>query len=49
MAMSAKITIAEVEQLYQPGSIEPDIIHTPGIYVKRVIRVDCLERPPSAT
>ncbi len=40
MAMSAKITIAEVENLVEPGEIDPDHIHTPGIYVQRVVKVD---------
>ena len=38
MATAAKITIAEVEELVEPGRIEPDAIVTPGIYVKRVVR-----------
>jgi len=37
MAAAAKITIAEVEELVEPGAIEPDHVMTPGIYVKRII------------
>ena len=37
MATAGRITIAEVEQLVQPGELDPDCIHTPGIYVKRII------------
>jgi 3-oxoacid CoA-transferase subunit A len=37
MATAAKITIAEVEQLVEPGAIEPDQVITPGIYVNRVV------------
>jgi 3-oxoacid CoA-transferase subunit A len=37
MATAAKVTIAEVEELVEPGAIEPDQVHTPGIYVGRVI------------
>jgi 3-oxoacid CoA-transferase subunit A len=37
MATAAKITIAEVEQLVEPGAIEPDQVMTPGIYVNRVV------------
>jgi 3-oxoacid CoA-transferase subunit A len=37
MATAAKITIAEVEELVEPGAIDPDQIMTPGIYVKRVV------------
>ncbi len=38
MATAAKITIAEVEELVEPGQIEPDAVVTPGIYVKRIVR-----------
>jgi 3-oxoacid CoA-transferase subunit A len=38
MATAARITIAEVEEIVEPGSIEPDDVMTPGIYVKRVVR-----------
>ncbi len=33
MATAAKVTIAEVEELVEPGQLEPDQVHTPGIYV----------------
>ena len=36
MAMAGKITIAEVEELVEPGELDPDMIHTPGIYVHRI-------------
>ena len=36
-AMSGKITIAEVEQLVEPGDLDPNQIHTPGVYVHRVL------------
>jgi 3-oxoacid CoA-transferase subunit A len=39
MAMAAKVTIAEVENLVEPGEIDPDNIHTPGIYVQRIVKV----------
>ena len=38
VAMSGKITIAEVEQLVQPGELDPDGIHVPGIYVHRIFQ-----------
>jgi 3-oxoacid CoA-transferase subunit A len=38
MATAARFTIAEVEQLVPPGEIDPHIVHTPGIYVKRVLQ-----------
>jgi 3-oxoacid CoA-transferase subunit A len=37
MATAGRITIAEVEELVEPGQLDPDQIHTPGIYVQRVI------------
>jgi len=36
-AMAGKITIAEVEELVEPGELEPDEIHLPGVYVHRVV------------
>jgi 3-oxoacid CoA-transferase subunit A len=36
MAMAAKITIAEVEELVPAGTLDPNQIHTPGIYVHRI-------------
>lgn len=38
MAMAGKITIAEVEELVKPGELDPDMIHTPGIYVNRIFQ-----------
>lgn len=38
MAMAGKITIAEVEELVAPGELDPDLIHTPGIYVHRIFQ-----------
>jgi acyl CoA:acetate/3-ketoacid CoA transferase alpha subunit len=38
MAAAARLTIAEVEELVEPGSLDPDSIHTPGIYVQRIFR-----------
>lgn len=37
MATAAKVTVAQVEHLVQPGQIDPDHVHTPGIFVKRMI------------
>ncbi len=36
-AMSGRVTIAEVEQLVEPGELDPDEVHLPGIYVQRVL------------
>jgi 3-oxoacid CoA-transferase subunit A len=38
MAMAGKITIAEVEELVPAGTLDPDCIHTPGIYVNRIFK-----------
>ena len=38
MATAARITIAEVEQLVEPGEIPADQIHTPGIFVRRIFQ-----------
>jgi 3-oxoacid CoA-transferase subunit A len=37
MATAAKVTIAEVEELVEPGQLEPDRVHVPSVYVKRVV------------
>lgn len=38
MAMAGKITIAEVEELVEPGELDPNYIHTPGIFVQRIFQ-----------
>lgn len=38
MAMAGKITIAEVEELVEPGELDPNFIHTPGIFVNRIFQ-----------
>ena len=37
MATAGKVTIAEVEELVEPGALDPDHIHTPGIFVQRLL------------
>ncbi|GMG82815.1 CoA transferase subunit A [Paralimibaculum aggregatum] len=37
-AMAGKVTIAEVEELVEPGQLDPEHIHTPGIFVQRIIQ-----------
>jgi 3-oxoacid CoA-transferase subunit A len=37
MATAGRITIAEVEELVEPGELEPDQVMTPGIYVQRIV------------
>jgi 3-oxoacid CoA-transferase subunit A len=44
MATAAKVTVAEVEDLVEPGAIDPDHIHTPGIFVKRLVRCPFYEK-----
>jgi len=44
MAAAAAVTIAEIEQLALPGELEPDHVHTPGIYVQRVVVGESYEK-----
>jgi 3-oxoacid CoA-transferase subunit A len=44
MAMAGKITIAEVEELVEVGELDPDQIHTPGIYVNRIFQGEKYEK-----
>jgi 3-oxoacid CoA-transferase A subunit len=44
MATAARITIAEVEHLVEVGSIEPDAVHTPAIYVQRIFQASGYEK-----
>ena len=44
MATAAKVTVAEVEHLVEPGEIDPDDVITPGIFVKRLIHVPDAEK-----
>lgn len=44
MATAAKVTIAEVEQLVEPGEIDPDHIITPGIFIKRIVSLSHVEK-----
>ena len=45
MATASKITIAEVEELVQPGELNPDQIHTPGIFVQRILQGRDYKKP----
>ena len=38
MAMAGKITVAEVEELVEPGELDPNFIHTPGVFVQRIFQ-----------
>ena len=44
MATAAKITIAEVEHLVEPGELDPDAIHTPSVFVKRIFQGELFEK-----
>ena len=44
MATAAKITIAEVEEIVEVGQLDPDHIHTPGVYVQRIIHTTAEKR-----
>jgi 3-oxoacid CoA-transferase subunit A len=44
MAMAGKITIAEVEELVPVGSLDPNEIHTPGIFVQRIFQGNAYEK-----
>jgi 3-oxoacid CoA-transferase subunit A len=44
MAMAGKITIAEVEELVPAGSLDPNFIHTPGIFVQRIFQGNSFEK-----
>jgi len=44
MATAGRITVAEVEHLVEPQAIDPDQIHTPGIFVDRIVHATSLEK-----
>jgi 3-oxoacid CoA-transferase subunit A len=43
MATAAAVTIAEVEQLVEPGELDGDLVHTPSVYVKRIFQGETFE------
>src|SRR5271157_3899972 len=45
MATAAKTTVVQVEHLVQPGEIDPDHIHTPGIFVDRIVKLAVVNKP----
>ena len=44
MATAAKVTVAEVEHLVEPGEIDPDLVHTPGVFIKRLVKPAQIEK-----
>ena len=45
MATAGRITVAEVEELVEPGELDPDAIHTPGIFVQRIFQGGDYKKP----
>ncbi|HEX6504434.1 MAG TPA: CoA transferase subunit A [Terriglobales bacterium] len=44
MATAAKVTVAEVEHLVEPGELDPDTVHTPSVFVKRIFQGEVYEK-----
>ena len=44
MAMAGKVTVAEVDEIVSVGSLDPNFIHTPGIFVQRIVEAKCEKR-----
>jgi 3-oxoacid CoA-transferase subunit A len=44
MATAGRVTVAEVETLVETGAIDPDQVHTPGIFVQRIFRGPTYEK-----
>ncbi len=44
MAMAGKITVAEVDEIVPIGSLDPNFIHTPGVFVQRIVEAKCEKR-----
>ena len=44
MATAGRVTVAEIERLVEPGRIDPDHIHTPGIFVQRLVHPASFEK-----
>jgi len=44
MAMAGTVTVAEVDEIVPVGSLDPNFIHTPGIFVQRIVQLECEKR-----
>lgn len=44
MAMAGKITVAEVDEIVPVGTLDPNFIHTPGVFVQRIVEAKCEKR-----
>jgi len=49
MAMAGKITVAEVDEIVPVGALDPNFIHTPGIFVQRIVEAECEKRIENLT
>lgn len=49
MATAGKVTVAEVDEIVPVGSLDPNFIHTPGIFVQRIIEAKCEKRIENRT
>jgi 3-oxoadipate CoA-transferase, alpha subunit len=48
MAMAAKITVVQVDEIVEPGGIDPEVVITPGIFVDRLVQIDAVSPPAHA-
>ena len=48
MAMAAKITVVQVDEIVEPGGIDPEVVITPGIFVDRLVQIDAVSPPAEA-
>lgn len=49
MAMAGKVTVAEVDEIVPVGSLDPNFIHTPGVFVQRIVEAECEKRIENLT
>ena len=49
MAMAGKVTVAEVDELVDPGELDANFIHTPGVFVQRIVQAQCEKRIENRT
>jgi 3-oxoacid CoA-transferase subunit A len=44
MATAARLTVAEVEELVEPGTLDPDHVITPGVFVQRIVKLETVDK-----
>lgn len=49
MAMAGKVTVVEVDEIVPVGTLDPNFIHTPGVFVQRIIQAECEKRIENLT